>query len=173
MLSNFSIRHLSVIISFAIAIFWNFSFLAATDQEQLGQLSIPSIGIETSIVLAPLGSRTWEVSHLDMTVGYFQHLQWFGSNGNVVLGGHSTDSFGNPEVFYNLKNVQIGDSITAFVDDQTYVYVVTEIHNIDYQDMSVALPTDDARLTLITCDTTSYTGFHYTRRDVVIATRTN
>jgi len=171
MLSQFSTKRFMVSILVVLFIAFGLAPVISANEGQIGHLSIPSIGVEAPILTAPIGNGTWDVSHLHMTVGHLQHLPWFGQASNVVLGGHSLDTEGNPDVFYNLSSVQVGDTITAYAGDQTFTYVVTEIRNVHYQDLSVLYPTNEERLTLITCDSASYNGSSYDRRDVVIATR--
>ncbi len=141
--------------------------------EALATISIPSIGVETSIVEAPLlpDYSTWDVAHLSMNTGHLTGTSWFGMGGNTVLGGHSeTPSFA-PDVFYHLDAVELNDIITVHANGTQYQYVVTEVKSVSLYDISVVYPTTGERLTLITCQRGTYDGSinDYENRIVVVA----
>jgi LPXTG-site transpeptidase (sortase) family protein len=127
------------------------------------RLVIPSIGLDSVVV--PVGWRNvevdgqtygqWEVN--DNLVGWHNLSAPLGQAGNSVLNGHSNIY---TRVFRNLDQIEIGDVIVAFADDQMYRYIVAA--KILVQEKGVAvekrlenakliLPTEDERLTLITC----------------------
>jgi sortase A len=77
--------------------------------------------------------------------------------GNTVLNGHHNI---NGEVFRDLEDLQPGDEIIIQTGDKTHHYAVTERHILEekYQSAEVRrqnaqfiMPTDDRRLTLVTC----------------------
>lgn len=137
-------------------------------------LRIPSIDVEAEVVSVGLrafddGSVTWDVSGISAEVGLFEGLAGFGEGGNVGLGGHSVNVDGTPSVFYALDQVAVGDEIFVIVDGVERHYVVSSTSTVDYHDLTIFYPTDDERLTLITCDIDSYTGTGYQARIVVVA----
>jgi LPXTG-site transpeptidase (sortase) family protein len=140
---------------------------------RLATIVIPSIGVEAPVVNAPFSRalETWDVSHLDMTVGHLEDMPWFGSGGNVPLGAHSVDSTGSPEVFYNLDAVQLGDEIIITEGNTAYHYIVLETRIVHETDLSILEDRSTETLTLFTCQTGSYdsTTNEYSRRYVVIA----
>lgn len=147
---------------------------APTQQEVIATISIPSINVEASvvnidIVTLPSGDRTWDTSVIRREVGYFVGTAWFGQGSNVVLGGHSELEYRSPTVFYELDQVQVGDEIIVTVNDVELVYIVTETTLVGEYDLWVIQPTRGERLTLMTCDITSYNEDGYSRRAVVIA----
>lgn len=131
------------------------------------RIVIPSITLDSSVVPVEQKStvvdnktyKTWQVS--DNEVGWNNLSAPLGQIGNTVLTGHSDIK---AKVFQNLKDVQIGDEIyvTANGGDaaQAYHYVVT--HKLFVQEKGVPMalrlynarwinPTQDERITLITC----------------------
>ena len=141
-------------------------------------ISIPSIGVDASIVSIgirsfPNGEVTWDTTQLTNEIGFLQGTSWFGQGGNIVLGGHSELADRVPTVFYELDRVAIGDEIIVTVDGTEVRYVVTDVFNVNYRDLSILYPSNSERLTLMTCDPESLSGDGYSRRDVVIAERVN
>jgi sortase A len=77
--------------------------------------------------------------------------------GNTVLNGHH-NAFG--EVFKNLVNLEVGDTIYVYSGDQEFVYVVGLMTRFDERFRPIEerlenarwiLPSNDERLTVITC----------------------
>lgn len=138
---------------------------------------IPSLGVDAPIVSIglktyPDGNVTWDTSKLGTKVGHLDGTPWFGQGGNIVLGGHSELARGQASVFINLHNTQVGDVITVNADGAQLLYTVTEVKVVEENDLSILYPTSGERLTIMTCDTTSYANGNYGRRVVVIAERT-
>jgi LPXTG-site transpeptidase (sortase) family protein len=129
------------------------------------RLSIPSIDLDSAVV--PVGwtpvvinGQTygqWDTA--DNEVGWHNLSANLGEVGNTVLAGHSDI---NSRVFQNLEYVNIDDEITVIsgADQQPYRYRVTQ--KVLVQEVGVSLetriqnarwiaPTDDERLTLLTC----------------------
>ncbi len=129
------------------------------------RLVIPTINLDSPIV--PVKMHTivvngknygkWAVAKKE--VGWHNLTARLGQMGNTVLAGHS-DIEGR--IFRNLKYVNIGDEIIAHAgaNGQMYRYVITD--KILVQEVGVSLetrikngqwilPTQDERLTLITC----------------------
>jgi LPXTG-site transpeptidase (sortase) family protein len=142
-------------------------------------LSIPSLSIETNIVTVHLAvfpeGITWDVRRLRWNVGLLEGTSTFGQMGNSVLAGHSELSQRRAGVFHNLGNLQAGSEIIVSVNGTAYHYTVTGIQNVGITDMSVVSPTSDERITLLTCDPSSYnpTTGGYDRRLAVTAVRTS
>ncbi len=116
------------------------------------ELSVPSIGLVTRVVPAPLinrgGQLTWEVP--PFVVGHAEGTAGAGAPGNAVLMGHITSrNLGN--VFINLGKVQVGDMLAIFSGDRQFDYRVVEVKVVPRTDVSVVGPTDKPTVTLITC----------------------
>ena len=93
--------------------------------------------------------------------------------GNTVLNGHNT-SYG--EIFRDLYTLKAGESITIFSNDVAYAYAVSETLvlpelgqplEVRQANARYTLPTEDERLTLVTCH--PYGSLQY--RLIVIARR--
>jgi len=129
------------------------------------RLVIPSIALDSSIIpvgIKPIiveGKRygTWEVA--DNDVGWHNLSANLGYVGNTVLAAHSDVK---AKVFRNLKYVNLGDEITAYdgSNGEAHHYIITQKFLV--QEVGVPLetriknaqliaPTQDERLTLVTC----------------------
>lgn len=146
------------------------AFITSADAPALSiasptHLFIPSIGLDSAVI--PVGWTPvvingqmygqWDTA--DNQVGWHNLSATLGQVGNTVLAGHSDI---NSMVFQNLEQVIIGDEITVVsgADQQAYRYRVTQ--KVLVQEVGVSLetriqnaqwiaPTNDERLTLVTC----------------------
>jgi LPXTG-site transpeptidase (sortase) family protein len=147
-------------------------------QDTGATLSIPSLNVTASIVEVnlrqfPNGKMTWDTQALGMNVGHLENTAWLDTPGNIVLGGHSELAQRTQGVFYMLVNIKMGDSIMLTRGEDTRQYIVTQIYQVDFDDLSPVYPTASELLTLITCDTGSYntSNGNYNRRMIVVAER--
>jgi sortase A len=99
---------------------------------------------------------------LDRGVGHMDQSALPGQSGNVVLAAHR-DSY-----FRSLKDIQQGDQITVTTEDGPRDYKVESTEIVAPTDVSVAGPTPDPTLTLITCYPFYYIG-HAPKRFIVRA----
>jgi sortase A len=122
------------------------------------------------IVVEGKSYTIWETA--DNEVGWHNLSALPGQAGNIVLSGHS-DIKGR--VFRTLEELQRGDEIQLFSADRTepYRYVVTQRIVVQEKGVSIKIrlrnarwiaPTEDERLTLVTC---AYPGA--THRLIIIA----
>jgi sortase A len=84
--------------------------------------------------------------------GHLEKTAYPGEDGNVVITAHR-DTF-----FRHIYELSKGDAIQVQRNGATYVYEVQSKKVVDPEDVAVAQPTKDARLTLITCYPTYYLG---------------
>jgi len=139
---------------------------------------IPAIGVDAPVVLVSwhtveVNGQTqaaWEVPAM-YAAGWHENSATLGVVGNTVLSGHNTT---NGEVFRDLYMLETGDTITIYSDDTLYTYAVTEVlilpeagqpMEVRIENARYILPTDDERLTLVTCH--PYSSLQY--RLIVIA----
>jgi sortase A len=127
------------------------------------RLVIPSINLDSPVV--PIGwvtveqsggtSRVWNV--VDNVVGWHNTSTLPGNVGNVVLNGHHNI---RGEVFRYLVDVKEGDQVILYAQDKVYYYAVTEKQilkekgepmEVRQQNARWIGPTEDERLTMITC----------------------
>lgn len=126
-------------------------------------LQIPSVGIDSAVVnvgwdiIEQNGKQysIWQVA--DFAVGWHQTTAPLGQPGNTVMAGHHNVQ---GEVFRDLVNVEVGDRITAYADGQPHEYIVDlktivkekgESLEVRQKNAQWIAPTDDERLTLVTC----------------------
>lgn len=141
------------------------------------QISIPAVGIEGNIVLVgrtKTGKMAVPVKYED--VGWYKYGPLPGAIGRAVLAGHLDNGGGKPAVFYNLRNIRIGDSIyVENSDGKKTKFIVKEIRLVDYIDPpleDIFGKSSGEMLNLITCDGTwdSKTK-NYDKRLVVFSER--
>lgn len=137
-------------------------------------LSIPSIGVSTTVVNAPRTATSWDVSHLTWQVGHLATTAQPGQGSNVVLGGHSYLGINNanparPGPFARLQNVQVGDEVQVQAGSQSYTYVVVDKFRVTARDVWVIRPSNNEVLTLLTCSTWNPRTLTFDKRLVVRA----
>jgi len=154
---------------------------APTLTETMGILSIPAL--DRDVVIVSVG---WGVHDIDGAqvalwetvkgaAGHHRGTASLGGDGNCVLGGHSGPD--QDAVFAGLWDLAIGDAllVTDELGDE-FLYRVISVETVQETGASlderlahaaVMDPTDDARLTLITC----WPEWAYTHRVVVVALR--
>ena len=119
---------------------------ATSAEDMLTRVSAPRIGLDAIVVEGT--SR----QQLLVGPGHLTGSALPGENGNVVITGHR-DTF-----FRHIYELTKGDEITVERNGETFHYVVTGKKIVEPEDVSVIRPTDEARLTLITCYPTYYIG---------------
>lgn len=71
-----------------------------------------------------------------------------GENGNVVLSAHN-DIHG--EIFRDLDQLEPGDKVIIFTEQQEYIYIVDQIKVVEPTRVDVMEPTENPTATLISC----------------------
>ncbi len=148
-------------------------------REAAYHMVIEKIGVDAAVF--PYGvdaNRVPEVPLNADDVAWYNFSAAPGTGSNAVFAAHVT--WNGRAVFYDLKEVQAGDSIILRGDNGTEIaYVVSDSFLVDPSDpnaLSVMAPTPADVITLITCDGSFfYTGdpvFNgdYTQRRIVRAT---
>lgn len=120
--------------------------LAADDDDGLIRLVIPKIDLTSFVVEG--------TNHHDLLLGpgHMQNTAEPGESGNAVISAHR-DTF-----FRHIHELEKGDQIYVDRAGKHFVYEVTGKKIVDPDDVEVASPTKDSRLTLITCYPTYYIG---------------
>jgi sortase A len=89
--------------------------------------------------------------------GWHETSAPLGVPGNTVLNGHNTT---NGEIFRYLYTLEAGDEIAVYSGDTLYTYTVSEVLilpeageplEVRLENARYILPTEDERLTLVTC----------------------
>lgn len=139
-------------------------------QEPPTRIVAPAIDLDAKVV--PMGwemvdrkgalSSEWIVPA--KAAGWHMNSALPGHNSNVVLSGHH--NIGG-KVFRYVVDLEPGDELTLYVGDTPYRYTVTEKYILKEAGMSLRvrqrnaqwiMPTDDERLTLVTCWPYEYPG---------------
>jgi sortase A len=128
------------------------AFPATASHAPITRLSIPSIGLDTPVVIAALvdhdGSTTWDVPRF--VAGHAEGTAGAGEAGNAIVIGHVTSiTLGN--VFEHLDRVAEGDLVEVFSSEKRLDYQVTAVDNVSRTDLSVLESTPTPSVTLITC----------------------
>lgn len=135
-----------------------------TSTSQPKRISIPALGVEAPIMAVGLSSQgedegqflQWAVPN-EYAVGWHQTSAPLHTPGNTVLNGHNNI---HGAVFQNLVDLELGDRLILYDDNQSYEYQVTQrvLFEEDGQSLKERhwnarwmLPTSDERLTIITC----------------------
>lgn len=138
-------------------------------------IQIPAINVAADIEQVGLDSKkNMDVPKEAQNAGWYKYGTRPGNRGNAVLAGHLDKADGTPAVFYDLKKLEVGDSIIIENDkNQRYTYVVTKTENYPYNRFpleGVFGSTDKYQLNLITCDGVfDKNSKNYSERTVVYA----
>jgi sortase A len=108
-------------------------------------LSIPKIGLDSSVVEVFVQGGAWQVA--DYAVGY-HHATGIVGRSNVVMAGHKGT---RGAVFRRLEELTSGDQIVVEAAGQRYEYRVRSTGNVWPQQIDVMFPTEQPQLTLLTC----------------------
>jgi sortase A len=122
----------------------------------LGRIEIPSVGV-SAIVEEGESDAT-----LAESVGHLTGTALPGQPGNVALAAHR-DTY-----FRDLSDIQNGDEIFFTTPTAIYKYRVSGVVIVDPSDIGVLSPSNDSRLTLITCYPFHFVG-PAPKRFVVVA----
>lgn len=122
--------------------------------EPIGEVDIPAIGIKRMLVE---GS---DYKQLRRGPGHVIGTPLPGQAGNSVISGHRT-TYGQP--FHNLDKLKPGDLITVTTIQGRFTYKVESLDVVKERDTWVMDPTDDNRMTVITCHP------KYSRKERLIA----
>ncbi len=131
-------------------------------------LLIPRLAVETEVTHAPIVGNEWDISRLRDEVAHLAGTVYPGEPGNSVLAGHVTVPGSGWGPFRELEQLQPGDEIFVERGTGIYTYVVAEKSVVDPTNVEVAYPTNDDRLTLITCSDWDEEEETYAKRIVVI-----
>jgi LPXTG-site transpeptidase (sortase) family protein len=119
------------------------------------RLVIPKIAVNAPLLFPATTEPDELLEELEHGVIHYPGTSMPGQEGNAFVTGHSSNyawSRGNyKSVFALLDQLDIGDEIVVFFEKHKYVYRVSEHRTVAASDTSVFDPSDDTRLTLMTC----------------------
>jgi LPXTG-site transpeptidase (sortase) family protein len=120
-------------------------------------LNIEKLGVTAEVVRVGVDETgTMETPSNWVDIGWFENSAKPGENGNFILNGHFDTNYGGPAVFWQLKNIQVGDKVSV-IDEygKTYTYEANESFYVDIDDPNRldVLKSDESKstMTLITC----------------------
>jgi LPXTG-site transpeptidase (sortase) family protein len=119
---------------------------AALRESNLARISIPSIQLSAIIV------EGTDQASLLMGPGHLIGTAEPGEPGNAVVSAHR-DTF-----FRKIMNLTPGTTVLIERGGRIFTYAVEGMKIVKANDRSVAAPTSDNRLTLVTCDPAYYPG---------------
>ena len=123
------------------------AYRPASEDGVLTRISIPSIDFSAVIV------EGTDLYSLLIAPGHLTGTAQPGEPGNAVVSAHR-ETF-----FRRIMKLNPGDRILIERDGRNFTYVVEGFKIVRPTDISVTAPTNDSRLTLITCDPAYYPGF--------------
>lgn len=125
---------------------------------EAGDLQTPPPGDGEVLGRVVVGTRSALVQEgvepdtLRVAAGRVPGTAWPPAGGNVAIAGH------RDTVFRMLSGVSVDDRVQLVLPGQAYDYVVDDVRVVDPKDTWVLDPSDEPRLTLITCYPFSYIG---------------
>jgi len=133
------------------------------------RLVIPAMDLDIPVTISPIANQTWQVDHLGQDlVGHLEGTASPGDSSNVVLAGHVTVAHNVYGPFAGLGQLESGDPIILYADDQSFTYIVDYRKLVDRTEVQIAFPTDAAQVTLITCSNWSDELGAYEQRLIVV-----
>lgn len=111
----------------------------------LTRLLIPKLNLDQPIYTAPIVNDTWQISHLNQTVGHLARTANPGERGNIVL--TAADQSGP---FANLAQLDFGDAVMIHYQGQAFHYQIDYLATVLSTDIAVTYPTHNFKLTLLT-----------------------
>lgn len=121
------------------------------------RILIPKADIDLRVIDAPIVNGYWQLS--ETTASYGLGSGHPGTKSNTVIFAHARQG-----LFYNLKDINLGDIVYIFTKDKWYRYKVNKITAVYPNQTEVIKPTKNEVLTLYTC-----TGFYDEKRLIVTA----
>lgn len=119
--------------------------------------NVPVMNVTTESLI----KKDWEKLEVDMQealrfgVIHYPGTARPGQQGNVVITGHSSYFPWDPgrfkDVFAVLHDLQSGDKILLYYNQQQYIYEVTSMKKVWPSELEVLKPSTENKLTLITC----------------------
>lgn len=133
--------------------------LAALEEKKASPptaIFIPALNLDLTVAPGIVKNNQWTL--YDDKISWLATSEAPGSGKNVILYGHN-----RPLLFGPLDKINIGEEIIVKNNDDTFVYVVSEMRKVSPKEVDVIISPKN-QLTLYTCD-----GSFDERRLIVIA----
>lgn len=121
------------------------------------RILIPKSNIDLKVIPSRIVNGYWELS--EDTASYGLGSGTPDAKSNTVIFAHAREG-----LFYNLKNVKIGEIVYVFSKDKWFRYKINKITTVYPNEIQVIQPTKNETLTLYTCS-----GFYDEKRLIVTA----
>lgn len=133
-------------------------------------LSIPTLGVKTTIVGVRRAENEWDVTWLNQSIGWLEGSAYPTWAGNSVLTGHVWDADNTPGIFADIKTLKYGDQFQIHAYGQTYTYEVRENRTVGTRGISTVFQSEEYDwVTLVTCEYYNPLTGDYTFRRMVRA----
>ena len=139
------------------------------DTSEITRISIPALNLDTVVKYVPFDGYSWMIAGLNQEIAWMGETSWPGLGGNTALAGHVTLRSGADGPFRYLSDLGYGDEVHIYTEENEYVYQVREQQTVSEGDLSVVDPSEQPRLTLITCTEWSKDAKMYLSRLVVVS----
>ena len=121
------------------------------DTSAVERIVIPALALDTVVKYVPFSELTWLIAGLKQEIAWMGDTSWPGLGGNTGLAGHITLRDGSDGPFRHLEELEAGDEIKLYTEENEYTYRVSEKAVVKDTNFSVVEQTEDSRITLITC----------------------
>jgi sortase A len=121
------------------------------DTSSVERIVIPALALDTVVKYVPFSEFTWLIAGLKQEIAWMGDTSWPGLGSNTGLAGHVTLGDGSDGPFRHLEELEAGDEIKLYTEENEYTYRVSEKTVVKDTNFSVVEQTEDSRITLITC----------------------
>jgi LPXTG-site transpeptidase (sortase) family protein len=139
------------------------------DTSAVERIVIPALALDTVVKYVPFSELTWLIAGLRQEIAWMGDTSWPGLGGNTGLAGHVTLRDGSDGPFRYLEELEAGDEIKLYTEENEYTYRVSENTVVKDTNFNVMEGTENSRITLITCTDWNNQASMYLKRLVVYA----
>jgi LPXTG-site transpeptidase (sortase) family protein len=139
------------------------------DTSAVVRIVIPGILLDTEVKYVPYDGFSWMINGLRQEVAWMGGTSWPGLGSNTGLAGHVTVAGMGDGPFRHLDELQEGEVVILYTENNMYTYNVRESIVTDDEDMSVISASSISQVTLITCIDWDQELHTYLNRLVVFA----
>ena len=139
------------------------------DTSAIKWITIPAIEVDTIVKYVPFDGLSWKISGLRDEIAWMGDTSWPGLGGNTGLAGHITLRDGSIGPFSLLGDLQQGDLVNLYTEDNQYIYQMRSMRIVEDNDLSILEQTAFPQITLITCAEWDEEVAMYLKRVIVLA----
>lgn len=139
------------------------------DTSSVNRIMVPDLGLDTVVKYVPYEETTWKIAGLREEVAWLGDTSWPGLGSNTALAAHVSLIDGSDGPFRYLHELGPGALIRIYTERNVYVYRLVDKRVVSDGDLSVVAPSDQPRLTLITCTGWDEELERYLQRIVLIS----